>query len=153
MIINNDEMYHHGVLGMKWGIHKQRRSMARIERKDDQWVKKQGDKLQAKATKATKEEMTSFVKNELNQVLKTNGKLAGSTITQYNRKLADTLNQAIGDVPAPSGRVLRFVAKRGTLGVHQALADSGYDMNLVKNGVYSGGKVAYRKENLMKRGD
>lgn len=149
---NNEVLYHYGILGMRWGIRKQQRELVRIQRKDDRWLKKQGDKVQSKAMKATRGEMNNFARNELNQVFKTNGKLSSATIMQYNTKLANTLNKTIGDVPAPSGRVLRFVAKRDAIGVHQALADSGYDMSRVKNGVYSGGKVAYKKENLMYKG-
>lgn len=145
----DNNLYHYGVLGMKWGVRKERRNAIRVARKDEKWVNKQGDKLQNKAMKATKEEMSNFVKNELTQVFKTNGRLTSATIMQYNTKLANVLNNQIGEVAAPSGRVLRFVAKRGTLGVHQALADSGYDMRRVKNGVYTGGRVAYRKENLI----
>lgn len=151
MLVKN-ELYHYGVLGMKWGVRKQQRAIVRLERKDDKWLKKHGDKLQTKVMKTSRSEMNNFVRDELKQVFKTNGKLSSATILQYNKKLATVLNQEIGNVSSPSGRVLRFVAKRGTLGVHQALADSGYDMTRVKNGVYSGGKVAYKNENLMKRG-
>jgi len=55
------------------------------------------------------------------------------------------MNKRIGDVAAPSGRILKYVAKRGEIGVHTALADQGYNMNKIKNGIYSSGKVAYRK--------
>lgn len=149
MYVKN-ELSHYGVLGMKWGVRKERKTVEKLERKDDKWLKKHGDKIQSKATKNTRAEMNDFVRNELTQVFKTNGKLSSSTIMQYNTKLANTLNNNIGSIKAPSGRVVKFVAKRGTLGVHQALADAGYDMRKVKNGVYSGGRVAYRKENLMK---
>ena len=56
------------------------------------------------------------------------------------------MNMAIGDFEAPSGRVVKFVAKRGDVGVYMALADRGYDMSQVKNGVYGSGKVAYKKK-------
>jgi len=42
-------------------------------------------------------------------------------------------------------QVVRFVAKRGEIGVFMALADQGYNMNQLKNGIYESGKVAYRK--------
>lgn len=43
-----------------------------------------------------------------------------------------------------TGKVVRFVAKRGEIGVFMALADQGYNMNQLKNGIYDSGKVAYR---------
>lgn len=148
----NDYLSHYGVIGMKWGVRKQVRAARKLSKRDDRWVKKKADKIEKQARKATQKEMQEFAKNELKTVLKTNGKLSSATIMQYNTKLAKVLNSQIGNIPAPSGRVLRFVAKRDKLGVHQALADVGYDMTKVKNGVYSGGKVAYRKENLMQEG-
>lgn len=63
------------------------------------------------------------------------------------------MNSRIPDVQAPSGRVLRFVAKRGEIGVHTAVADAGYDLNQLRRGVFKTGKVAYKQENLMRGGD
>jgi hypothetical protein len=63
------------------------------------------------------------------------------------------MNAKIPDVQAPSGRVLRFVAKRGEIGVHTAVADAGYDLNQLQRGVFKTGKVAYKQENLMRGGD
>ena len=63
------------------------------------------------------------------------------------------MNARIPDVQAPSGRVLRFVAKRGEIGVHTAVADAGYDLKQLQRGVFKTGKVAYKQENLMRGGD
>ena len=55
------------------------------------------------------------------------------------------MNAKIGDVPVPSGRVLRFVSKRGEIGVHTAYADAGYDLSQLNKGVFASGKVGYKK--------
>ena len=49
---------------------------------------------------------------------------------------------------SPSRRVVQFVAKRGEVGVHMALADRGYDMQQLKNGIWASGRVAYKKKNV-----
>jgi hypothetical protein len=66
--------------------------------------------------------------------------------------MAKLMNKEIGNIPTPSGRVLRFVAKRGEIGVFTAYADAGYDMSNVKQGVFKSGKVGYKDENLMSEG-
>lgn len=58
------------------------------------------------------------------------------------------MNKSIKDVTAPSGKVVQFVAKRGEIGVHMALADEGYNMDQLKNGIWSSGRVAYKKKNV-----
>ena len=60
------------------------------------------------------------------------------------------MNDRVGNVQAPSGKVIRYVAKRGEVGVHTALADQDYNMNQVKNGVNMSGRIAYRQEVLTK---
>lgn len=62
--------------------------------------------------------------------------------------MADLMNKSIKDVTAPSGKVVQFVAKRGEIGVHMALADEGYNMDQLKNGIWSSGRVAYKKKNV-----
>lgn len=58
------------------------------------------------------------------------------------------MNEKVGDIPAPSGKLLRYVAKRGEVGVHTALADQGYNMNQVAKGIHASGRIAYRRETV-----
>lgn len=76
------------------------------------------------------------------------GKISASTINSYNRKLAELMNEKATDITAPSGRAVRFIAKRGEVGVHMALADQGYNINQLKNGVWASGRVAYSKRKV-----
>lgn len=78
------------------------------------------------------------------------GKLSAATVNAYNRKMAEVMSQKVSDLRSPSGKTVQFVAKRGEVGVMMALADAGYDMTQLKNGVWTSGKIAYRKTVLDK---
>lgn len=141
------EIQHFGILGMKWGIRRTQAQLARAERKDAKWVTKgQGAKITEKVRAASSEEAKRYALSTTEQPLTSSGKISKTFMNQYNQKLAQLMNERVGDIPAPSGKLLRYVAKRGEIGVHTALADQGYNMDQVAKGIHASGRVAYKKE-------
>ena len=147
-----EHLAHHGILGQKWGVRRTETSLARQEKKDVKWAKTKGAKVTAKVQKSVQKDMAKYEKTELagQAAVNKSGKLSMSYVNQYNKKLAELMNDKVGNVQAPSGKVLRYIAKRGEVGVHTALADQEYNMDQVRNGVNSSGRIAYKQEVLSK---
>lgn len=121
----------------------------RADKIDNKWAKKNYSKIQKKAYKRSEKELQSYLKNELDiPAFLPSGKYSMSYINAYNKKLAELMTKNVGDIEAPSGKVVSFVAKRGGVGVHFALSTAGYDMEQIKNGIWSSGRVAYKKSNV-----
>lgn len=155
-----EEIYlsHHGIKGQRWGVRRYQnkdgsltpKGRRRLERADKKWIKKHDKRVYRKTYNASKKEMKQFVKTELKGMDKVNrnGTINLRYANAYNRKLAEVMNRKVKDLRSPSGRVIRYVAKRGDIGVYTALASLGADMSKVKSGVYASGKVAYKKNNV-----
>lgn len=147
-----NELYHHGILGMHWGIRRYQNEdgsltpagQKRREERDRKWVKKNYDKIYSKAYKSFSKELKRSRMTELNE--RNSRKVSKTYINAYNREMARIMNQAVNGTKAPSGQVVRFIAKRGEVGVHMALADADYDVQKAfKNGIWGSGRVAYKK--------
>ena len=124
----------------------------KLSKKDEKWVSKNHDKIYKQAMKESAKEMKEYREGFLNkkysEQIRT-GRVGLAYVNDYNKKLAEVLNQKVSEVRTPNlEKVVSFIAKRGELGAYMAISDQGYDLSQYKNGVYRGGRVAYRKNTV-----
>lgn len=140
---------------MHWGIRRYQNEdgtlteagRKRLEKADNKWAKKNYEKVYRQTYKKSEKELRDYMKYELNPQYK-NQSIGRTYINEYNRKLAELMNKNVGEISSPSGRAVKFIAKRGEVGVHMALADPNYDLSQFKNGIWGSGRVAYKTKQV-----
>lgn len=148
--MNKNDLYHYGIPGMRWGVRRfqnedgslTEKGRRRYQQKDDKWVEKKSSRVHEKAFKQSKKEMDRFVKKEMK------GMGGMTAVNTYNRKLADVMRTKTSNIRSPSGKVVEWVAKRGEVGVYMALADQGYNIDQLRNGVWASGRVGYKQKKV-----
>ena len=161
---HSDHLEHHGILGQKWGdqngppypLNPSQKSYSEKKqaKMDKKWIRKNDKKIRRYAQAASKDELREYERELRRQIPKynKNGKINANYATAYSKKMAQLYNEAIGDLAvgsgSGSGKVVKFVAARGQMDVFTALADYGYDMSNVRNGVYGSGRIGYKKESV-----
>lgn len=145
-----NHLNHHGIKGQKWGVRRYQnedgsltpRGQKHYAKKDQKFIDKKADKIYSTAAKKSSKEMNTFVKKEMK------GMRGATAINTYNRKLAEVMRSKTNHIRSPSGKVVEWVAKRGQTGVYMALADQGYNMDQLKNGIWESGRIGYRKNKV-----
>lgn len=155
-----EDMYliHHGIKGMHWGIRRYQypdgsltpAGQRRLARKDAKWAKKNYSKAYKETYKQVKKPLAAADREIRSQmpVRNKDGSLSSNYINAFNKKMAELMNEAPSSLSAPSGRVVRWVARRGQMGVEMALASIDYDMSQVRNGIWAGGRIGYSKKKV-----
>ena len=118
----------------------------KLEKKDTKWAIKNYDKVYAKAYKSSSRELAPYVKRF--RGVEIYNRRSRRNINEFNQKMAEIMTKNASSIKAPSGRSVKFVAKRAELGVMMAIADEGYNMSQFRNGVWSNGRLAYRKKKI-----
>lgn len=158
----NDYLKHFGIHGMKWGKRRWQYEDGSLTpegrihygKKDAKWAKKNYDKIHKQAYKRSRQELNDYVENDLNKRMSMkneSGSISRAYFNDFNTKMAEIMTKNASDIKTPyTQQAIKFIAKRGGVGVHMIISDENFDptKSELKRGVYESGKIAYKKKNV-----
>ena len=131
--MNNNELYHYGVLGMKWGVRRKRQNKSSKKNKNKKKTEEiHGDYKKAHSNKSVKSMSDKELRSRINRLRMEQdySKLKGQKVRK-GKQVFDKMNKTLTTAAAITGTGLTLYNNASR--IKKALEDNGVFSNTVEN--------------------